>query len=450
MPGNTRVLGSPTVTGIPRVSHDPLWTDDLTVTFRMDTTAEAGFVRPAYGDYCPGWVDPGTEQTLYQSMQVVDIVALDDKFIDVTYRDIPGVMMYQWWSLSDLTLPSTLTDIVVDYNKTSGAGSSSHPSSQQSAAASGPGTVSMNPSAQAQGSAAIIPDIQPAITDVWSRDIPTRNFTFQAPNGSSFEYLLARITSAINAAKTTVTISQATPGVVSGIGTSSGFTNGSTVLLSTNGILPAPLVVTQVYYVVNAASTTVELALTQGGSSINTTSAGSGIHQAVAGVIPNPIYKPKYYWLTAIGQHISASIEADSFVSASTRDGLVASALSSEYGNGYSKEVGITVRQTRVGPVLNAALSGWLTTDTETITVSADASTPAVTVNGTTVINAISNSPTPLSLTATGSVLPSSISATSSAIPTAGLVLTELNPSIKDDRLIFVHAGVVDFSLINA
>ncbi|MCG2585517.1 hypothetical protein [Massilia sp. TS11] len=81
-----------------------------------------------------------------------------------------------------------------------------------------------------------------------------------------------------NASTATVTISNATPGVVAW--TSHGQAAGTPVVLSTTGTLPAPLVPGVTYYVLSPNTNDFQLAATVGGTAINTTSAGSGTHTA--------------------------------------------------------------------------------------------------------------------------------------------------------------------------
>jgi len=78
------------------------------------------------------------------------------------------------------------------------------------------------------------------------------------------------------ATSATVTITDANPGVVSWA--ANGLANGAPVYLTTTGTLPAPLEPNVIYFVTSAATNTIELALTPGGSAINTTSAGTGTH----------------------------------------------------------------------------------------------------------------------------------------------------------------------------
>lgn len=77
-----------------------------------------------------------------------------------------------------------------------------------------------------------------------------------------------------------VTISQASPGVVTWTGHT--LTNGTAVTFSTTGTLPAPLVPGTIYFVVAAATNTFQVALAPGGTAIATTTAGTGVHTAQA------------------------------------------------------------------------------------------------------------------------------------------------------------------------
>lgn len=77
-----------------------------------------------------------------------------------------------------------------------------------------------------------------------------------------------------------VTITIASPGVVSW--TAHGLENGNDVTLATTGALPTGLSPATTYYVVNKTANNFQLALTAGGSAINTSGTQSGIHTASA------------------------------------------------------------------------------------------------------------------------------------------------------------------------
>jgi hypothetical protein len=87
----------------------------------------------------------------------------------------------------------------------------------------------------------------------------------------------------------TVTISNASPGVVTGTG--HGGTTNDQVILSTTGGLPTGLTAGTAYYIISSGlgSNTFQLSATRGGSAINTSSAGSGTHTAK---IYHEVYRP--------------------------------------------------------------------------------------------------------------------------------------------------------------
>lgn len=80
--------------------------------------------------------------------------------------------------------------------------------------------------------------------------------------------------------KGTCTISNGSPCVVTFA--SHGLAENTEVLFHTSVSLPSPLVVDRIYYVKSPAENTFNLALTFGGSTIDTTSAGSGTHTLYA------------------------------------------------------------------------------------------------------------------------------------------------------------------------
>ncbi len=81
----------------------------------------------------------------------------------------------------------------------------------------------------------------------------------------------------------TVTISNASPGVVTYAGADN-WANNDPVVFQTTGALPTGLTAGTTYYVknLNAGANTFEVSATAGGASINTSSAGSGTHTAYA------------------------------------------------------------------------------------------------------------------------------------------------------------------------
>ena len=89
--------------------------------------------------------------------------------------------------------------------------------------------------------------------------------------------------SAFGATIGTCTISNGTPAVITLNG--HGFTEGDTVVFSTAGSLPTGVVSNTTYYIKYVDLNTFQIALSKGGASINTSSAGSGTHTAYRGPI---------------------------------------------------------------------------------------------------------------------------------------------------------------------
>ncbi len=86
----------------------------------------------------------------------------------------------------------------------------------------------------------------------------------------------------IGAPSATVTISNASPAVISWA--AHGLADGTSVILTTTGALPAGLVAGQRYFVVRSAKNSFMLSETEDGLPIATSSAGSGTHTATAQV----------------------------------------------------------------------------------------------------------------------------------------------------------------------
>ena len=91
------------------------------------------------------------------------------------------------------------------------------------------------------------------------------------------------------ASSSTVTITNASPGVVSW--TAHGLSAGTQVIFSTTGALPTGLTAGTTYYVISAglAADSFRVSTTLGGSAVNTSSVGSGTHTCYAGYYQRPI-----------------------------------------------------------------------------------------------------------------------------------------------------------------
>jgi hypothetical protein len=107
---------------------------------------------------------------------------------------------------------------------------------------------------------------------------------------------LHKVYESLRGGSSTVTISYASPAVIGW--TAHGLPNGTAVTFTTTGALPTGLTAGTTYYVVNANTDTFNVAATLGGTAINTTGAGSGVHTGhdSANLNNDPSTSPTY-WL---------------------------------------------------------------------------------------------------------------------------------------------------------
>jgi hypothetical protein len=81
------------------------------------------------------------------------------------------------------------------------------------------------------------------------------------------------------------TITIASPAVVTR--SAHGLANGSLVFFTTTGALPTGLLPNVNYFVINSATNTFNVSLTQGGTAINTSGTQSGTHSVARQTAPN-------------------------------------------------------------------------------------------------------------------------------------------------------------------
>ena len=162
-----------------------------------------------------------------------------------------------------------------------------------------------------------------------------------------------------------------------------------------------------------------------------------------------PIFKPETKQIKVYGGQVSVQKSANTTVNTGfgvdKNKKVTSSVRSLEYGDGYSKEVGVSTKVITIPPTIHAALSvDGLTTDTETVTVTVVAN--SCPIGPTVVVNTIINEPTPIQATVNAGVTPASLSATSpSTIPTSGKYLVAHTGDIAEYGFTLIHAVVVDF-----
>ena len=100
----------------------------------------------------------------------------------------------------------------------------------------------------------------------------------------TWNFAIQRKALSVNA--TTATMTVASPGVVTV--TNHGFSNGDPVVFTTTGALPTGVTASTIYFVIEKAQSTFQLAATIGGTAIVTTGSQSGVHSATR--------KPTFGW----------------------------------------------------------------------------------------------------------------------------------------------------------
>lgn len=163
-----------------------------------------------------------------------------------------------------------------------------------------------------------------------------------------------------------------------------------------------------------------------------------------------PVFRPRSHQIKVYGGQISVQATADTQASAGwsqNNAGVITSyARQWEYGDGYSKEVGVSTRVLTIPPTIHGAISvSGLLTDTEMVTVTVKANT--VSQGPIVSVPAITNEPTPVTATVTAGVTPTSFPATSpGVIPTSGKYLVAATGDPVDFGYTLIHAVVVDFA----
>lgn len=161
-----------------------------------------------------------------------------------------------------------------------------------------------------------------------------------------------------------------------------------------------------------------------------------------ASVTAWPIFRPVAHTITLMGQRLSLQVQANVQFSASLSvgGGSASADLASSEGEGYSKEVGLTMRTVRIPPTIHGLinLSGQLT-GSESLTASADVAT-----GGDIVLHAERSE----SGSVAASITPSSLAATGgeTSIPTSGKRILNVDADPWQYNYARIHCEVVDFT----
>lgn len=163
---------------------------------------EIGFVLP-FIEWMAPYRDNGSGVLItgFEDDQAYDITPIDDQFAKVRLTDtaeiailLAAIAVAVPTTIQRLEFPDTLTAVTATYNSATGAGTDSHPASQQGFDIFGSGSGSLTPSSTSQGSASIMPDVQPTIVTRNATSVPAMEYTFYMPSGTTQAQILTRLT----------------------------------------------------------------------------------------------------------------------------------------------------------------------------------------------------------------------------------------------------------------
>jgi hypothetical protein len=101
--------------------------------------------------------------------------------------------------------------------------------------------------------------------------------TISGAGNSNYNTTAGTVSAVTSTVTSTVTADDTTDKIA---WTANGLSNSDEVIITTSGVMPAPLVSGRIYFVVSVATDDFKLALTPGGSAIDITTAGTGTHTA--------------------------------------------------------------------------------------------------------------------------------------------------------------------------
>ncbi|CDX49241.1 hypothetical protein MPL1032_10276 [Mesorhizobium plurifarium] len=168
-------------------------------------------------------------------------------------------------------------------------------------------------------------------------------------SGASFQFSATPGGAAINTSAPTVTISQASPGVVTETG--HGRAVGDAIRFATTGALPTGLAVGTTYFIKTVLdANTYTVAATPEGAAINTTSAGSGTHTIVqfgthylseTGTLPTGVTEGQEYYVLAAGLtantfQFSATSGGAAIITTGSTAGTIAARTGSDNNDGLT------------------------------------------------------------------------------------------------------------------
>lgn len=358
-------------------------------------------------------------------------------------------------------LPDLLEAVNITYNKSQGDGAKeSGPGASHSEGVSG--GLDFHPSAQAQASASIVPELDIRIKQYWAQNVPVIRYTFYMQGNVTVSQLLAKMKRV-----KTITLTNAGTGYTEATVTiTGGGGSGATATAEVGGIGE-----------LNGITVDDPGFGYSGTPTVTITGDGTGATAEVTEfdqVLPWPAWKPEAHTITLKSQEMSVQVSAEAYHRDNWALGSGNLSWSRYVGEGYSKQGSATTKTVRIPPTIHGEItiagevvvdpppSGVATILSDQIgdafvntnvnwayaLVEASAKVPVITAGGgAPSFVALESTPDPITFYAVASVTPTSLSATSpSGIPTSGLYLLKTNSAPWRDEWSIFQAIVVDFA----
>lgn len=399
---------------------------------------------------------PFTEQVLYEEnadavigQDKTEVTPMDGHASRVRVFSVPSdldTMMLVYPGTVSFELPNVLTEILCRHNIAEGSG---HDDQQVGEGVwyGDSGHFTITPTARAQGSASIMPVVEPVIKQTWARNVPTKQYLFYIEGNFETSDVITRLQTHLTIAVTTVAGGTVTTGVDHNMVANQPF-QFATVVGGSGGILTA----TTYYVKLVIGPTQFTYSLTAGGAVVGHSATSGTLYPKV---LTWPQFQPVSHTLSVRGQSVSIAQNCGALFeygwSGVNVMYMLAPAGGSQF-DGASRENNVTTQFVQLPPTIHGDITIADSTDTADTTVTVTASIPAVaTLGGSPVFAGLSNTPTAISASATGVVTPSFLAGTAGqqSIPTAGLYIHDTKAQPWELGINRVYVELVDFSYFN-
>lgn len=370
------------------------------------------------------------------------------------YLAVAPVMFDTYINLPKDMLPNVLTGVAVTFNSTEVAGNDVQDAPfYHHESTTGGLSVTLTASASAQGSASVMPDIQPVIREMPTR-VKVKNVLFYLPASHTEQDVLNAVAAAYRVSNVVVA-GDALAGGIAVCATPHGLSIGQRFTFTAATAYSGFTVGTVYYVLTKPTSSRITFSATSGGTAITATAATFSLQPVVESW---PVMFPIGHTVTLKGQQISVRQSAQSRESiqiSQTEYALERSPDAGKRSDGYSKESGSTISSKFIPPTIHGTITFSATALTKAAATIVKANLPEIGYNGTNttpyilsllgVLPAITNEPAPIAEPVTGSISPASLPATTpAAIPSVDLYLVDLNQQFVDADNAYISASILD------